>query len=133
MKLSDLEKIVQVLEEILPSDDSSLKKARVIEERSQFRAPEARDSSWIDMAMLLRSLPAITLAQLLFKQSSSINFTEEELVQARSALSKRRVELDQFIKSPKLNDQDREVTKEWIEHVNSAYEKVEEQMRVYRL
>lgn len=80
---------------------------------------------WVEVAKLLKSLPVHELVRVIKGQTLGIDFSPEELREIRRALGRNISNINRFIESDKVRDQDRLDAEEWKKHNESAIEKIE--------
>lgn len=100
------------------------KRIENIELNGQFKAPEMEDLTWLEIAKIIKYLPANQIALILKSSSEGIVFTKHEKIQVDRALSERMVKIDKIVASD-IPEKDRTIATEWKEYAISAREKLE--------
>ncbi|MFX3631875.1 MAG: hypothetical protein ACE3L7_07320 [Candidatus Pristimantibacillus sp.] len=120
------EKLISQLSSIHPEYKERLES---IEMKSQFRAPEVQFQSWVELSILVKSLPVEKIAVLLSEQFEGITFSADEKLAISRALRHHRKHInDVALKSNKISDKDRQSIELWLNDNESASEKVEQDL-----
>ncbi|MCW3793859.1 hypothetical protein OM416_19895 [Paenibacillus sp. LS1] len=124
------EKLSNYINSISPAASPSLKeKLKDIEFKDQFREPEIAEIAWLDLAHLLKSIPVHELAAMIKNQAVEVSFSNEELAEIRRALGKNVANIEGFMESDKISEQDKLDAKEWKRHNESAQIKIKEHFK----
>lgn len=120
-------KLSNYINSISPAASPSLKrKLEEIKFKDAFREPESEDIAWLDVAHLLQTISVHELAAMIKEQAVELSFSIEELSEIRRALGKNVANIERFIESDKISEQDKLVAEEWKLHNERAQIKIKE-------